>query len=114
MTSELKAPFPWYGSKAKFADAIWARLGDLYQSDREGRSDDLATEAYEWSLKHGDEYRIAYCCHAGDFALPAGWESVESTFAGIKRADRQDRMDQIMFSPACVHDDLPLFAEERA
>ncbi|MCY4429212.1 MAG: DNA adenine methylase [Rhodospirillales bacterium] len=86
------------------------RHGDLYQSDRQGDSNSVAVESYRWSIENGDRFRIAYCCHAGDFDVPAGWESVETTFSGIKRDDRKARMDQIMFSPACVQTDLPLFA----
>ena len=79
------------------------RKKDIYQSDYHGESDGVAAQAYEWAVRHGERYRIAFCCHAGDFPLPAGWRSVDGTFGGIRRADRRaGRADEVMFSPACV------------
>ena len=78
------------------------RASDVYGSDADGTSDDVARETYAWAVKHGDRYRIAYCCHKGDFSVPYGWTSQDETFAGIRDAKRRDRMDLIMFSPACV------------
>ena len=78
------------------------RQRDIYQSDYHGESDAVAVDAYLWALRHGDRYRIAFCCHEGDFPLPTGWRAMRQTFGGIKRSDRRDNTDMVMFSPACV------------
>ena len=79
------------------------RKTDIYLSDYLGESDEVAAKAYRWAVEYGDRYRVAFCCHAGDFPLPDGWRAVASTFGGIKRADRRlEHADMVMFSPACV------------
>ena len=79
------------------------RSDSLYTSDSDGQSNTIAVETYKWAVEHGDRYRIAYCCHSGDFPVPPGWDSVENTFGGIKLAERNERKrDMIMFSPACT------------
>ena len=81
------------------------RQKDLYQSDMDGESDDIAAAAYEWAVQHGETYRIAFCCHQKDFPVPEGWRSSMSTFGGISREDRRaENLDMVMFSPACVGD----------
>lgn len=100
-------------STAVFLDPPYVteeRHGDLYHSDRDGISDDVAHDAYTWAVEHGHDLRIAYCSHKGDFDVPAGWSEIESSLPGIKRPDRQHRRDSIMFSPACDDDMLPLFS----
>ena len=79
------------------------RSESLYQSDVDGKSSDIATEAYEWAVEHGDKtnYRIAYCCHEGDFEVPEGWMSLTQTFGGINKVHRRSRRDLVMFSPGC-------------
>ena len=60
-----------------------------------------------WAQAHGDRYRIAYCCHEGDVA-GAGRMDVRNAivFGGIRTATRrEDRRDQILFSPACQPDE---------
>ena len=76
------------------------RSASLYGSDADGTSDDVAVASYDWAVEHGERYRIAYCCHAGDFPVPAGWEALESTFKGQRRGTDGTR-DQVMFSPKC-------------
>lgn len=78
--------------------------GNLYASDHQGTSDQVAVEAYKWAVEHGNKHKIAYCCHMGDFEVPDGWTSHVSTFAGIRAEERRtdDRRDLIMFSPKCV------------
>ena len=76
------------------------RSGTLYGSDLDGTSDTAAVESYRWAVDNGDRFRIAYCSHEGDFPTPPGWEVETLTFGGIKKVER-DRVDQIMFSPAC-------------
>ena len=62
----------------------------------------VARDAYEWALEHGDEYRIAYCCHDGDFPVPDGWTAEVRGLRGV--VNRRERNDMVMFSPACVRD----------
>ena len=77
------------------------RSNTLYQSDFRGESDDAAVQAFQWAVENGDRYRIAYCCHVGDFEVPPGWETEERAFKGTRVA-RNKSADCIMFSPACV------------
>ena len=78
---------------------------DLYGSDLHGSSDAAAVESYEWAVANGDDLRVAYCAHAGDFPVPDGWEVHTQSFEGINRADRHEtRRDLVMFSPACHSD----------
>ena len=75
----------------------------IYGSDMIGESNRVAKDSYEWALEYGDRYRIAYCCHEGDFPVPDGWTFETNTFGGIKDAKRfSERRDLVMFSPACV------------
>ena len=46
------------------------RQSELYGSDADGSSSDVATAAYQWALANGERFRIAYCCHEGDFPVP--------------------------------------------
>ena len=71
----------------------------IYSSDYQGSSDETARAAYAWAVEHGGDYRIAYCCHEGDFEIPSGWEALEMDFA--KSKNRAGTRDQILFSPAC-------------
>jgi len=74
------------------------RSDTLYHSDMEGSSDDVAVAAYQWAVEHGNVYRIAYCCHDGDFDVPDGWTTVGKSFARSTRGTS----DLVMFSPACI------------
>ena len=78
------------------------RATNIYQSDRDGDSDSIAEATWEWALTHGDVFRVAYCCHAGDVAVPDGWEAETTSMAGITRPDRRHRRDMVVFSPACL------------
>ncbi len=78
------------------------RSQDLYVSDKRGISDKVARECFEWAVKHGEAFRIAYCCTQGDFDLPDGWTEYLQSYGGIKREDKREKMDCIMFSPRCV------------
>ena len=52
-------------TRAIFLDPPYRLRGrkkNLYASDKEGTSNDLAEAAYEWAVKHGRQYRIAYAC----------------------------------------------------
>ena len=81
---------------------ITGNRADLYGSDRDGTSDDAAVASFRWAVENGERFRIAYCAHKGDFEIPDGWDSIETTFGGIKDVDRRkERRDLIMFSPAC-------------
>ncbi len=85
------------------------RVSSLYQSDVDGTSSDVAIEAWEWAKEHGDTYRIAYCCHAGDFDPPSGWTVETQSFGGVKNKKTNTKQDCIMFSPACGSASMPLF-----
>ena len=77
------------------------RSSEVYGSDMDGTSSDVAADAWKWAQEHGDRYRIAYCCHEGDVEVPDGWDAETETFAGIRDAKRRDRRDMVLFSPAC-------------
>lgn len=85
------------------------RKADLYGSDADGTSDDVAAASYEWAVEHGDRYRIAYCAHEDDFPVPVGWESLTRGFAG-HRTGHAGTSDIVMFSPACTVPQPDLFA----
>ena len=79
------------------------RQSELYGSDADGSSSDVATAAYAWAIANGDRFRIAYCCHEGDFPVPDGWTFITASFGGVKDAERRaSRQDLVMFSPLCV------------
>ena len=44
----------------------------------------------QWALKHGDRYRIAYCCHADDFEVPDGWDAMTRGFKGRRTGASRD------------------------
>ena len=77
--------------------------GSVYESDFK-IGDEPAYKAYEWAVEHGkqQQYYIAYACRDGDFPVPAGWHKELNTFGGIKRTERRDNLDCVMFSPACL------------
>ena len=82
------------------------RQSELYGSDADGSSSDVATAAYQWALANGERFRIAYCCHEGDFPVPDGWTFITSSFGGVKDTERRaSRQDMVMFSPLCVPDE---------
>ena len=82
------------------------RQSELYGSDADGSSSDVATAAYAWALANGDRFRIAYCCHEGDFPVPEGWTYITASFGGVKDVERRaSRQDMVMFSPLCVPDE---------
>ena len=81
------------------------RHSTLYSSDIAGTSEDVAVTAYEWAIKHGDKFKIAYCCHEGDFEIPKNWTSIMDEFNGIrKQSRRMTQRDLTMFSPKCERD----------
>ena len=82
------------------------RQSELYGSDADGSSSDVATAAYAWAIANGDRFRIAYCCHEGDFPVPEGWTFITASFGGVKDVERRaSRQDMVMFSPLCVPDE---------
>jgi len=81
------------------------RSKNLYASDLDGTSEDVAEQSYLWAVEHGEEWRIVYCGHSGDFAVPDGWTAAEYDLRG----GRQGVKDQLMFSPACRPPKLSLF-----
>ncbi len=115
----LKAHFPWYGGKSRSADLIWSMLGDpkvyaepfagslavllrrpptAHHRPREMVVDidhHVARGAWKWALEHGEVYRIAYCCHDGDFDAPDGWlkrtDTFSGVFSGVRKRQGNDR-----------------------
>ena len=82
------------------------RQSELYGSDADGSSSDVATAAYAWAIANAERFRIAYCCHEGDFPVPDGWTFITASFGGVKDAERRaSRQDMVMFSPMCVPDE---------
>ena len=81
------------------------RHSSLYSSDIAGTSEDVAVTAYEWAIKHGDRFKIAYCCHEGDFEIPKNWTSITDEFNGVRKQSRRvTQRDMTMFSPKCDRD----------
>ena len=83
------------------------RKDEIYSSDWQEDPEVPAVKAYEWAVEHGEKYRIAYACLKGDFEIPPGWEA-ETLSLGGPNANR-DKLDQVMFSPACVNNQGRLF-----
>ena len=69
----------------------------MYQSDMDGKSEDVAWESYEWAVAHGHAYKIAYCSQVNDFPIPPNWESLTRSLGQA----REGAIDQIIFSPRC-------------
>ena len=79
------------------------RSTGLYQGDTTAASDDVAAATYAWAVEHGERYRVAYCMHEGDFAIPPGWTAETMGFSGHRDASKKEKaVDQVIFSPACV------------
>ena len=79
------------------------KRGDtLYKSDQQGSSDSIAIQSFRWALDHGNQYRIVYCCHEGDFEIPDDWSKITRGFKGIGKQNRRSNKDLIAFSPACL------------
>ena len=77
----------------------------LYSSDIAGTSEDVAVTAYEWAVDNGDKFKIAYCCHEGDFEIPKNWTSITDEFNGVRKQSRRiTQLDMVMFSPKCARD----------
>ena len=85
------------------------RSNTLYGSDLDNSSDAAAVAAYRWAVEHGATYRVAYACHAGDFDVPDGWETVTKKFAGHNVVRKDAAVDMLMFSPACNNTQATLF-----
>ena len=83
---------------------------NLYPNDIPEKSDKTALRSYEWAKQHGECYRIAYACHADDFNIPDRWTVEYKQFAGHRKAEsRAQSRDCVMFSPACVDNQVSLF-----
>ena len=90
------------GTTAIFLDPPYkleTRSRNLYKDDH--LANDVSKLSFDWAVLHGERYRIAYCCQAGDFELPAGWRAETKTFPGKNKAQEIDKRDMIMFSPVC-------------
>ncbi|MCY4356862.1 MAG: hypothetical protein OXD01_04995 [Gammaproteobacteria bacterium] len=82
------------------------RTTSLYISDIDGTSDHVALQSWKWALDNAQKYKIAYCCHEGDFELPEGWIKHTQKFPSTKLRDKGKQEDCIMFSPLC-HSEKP-------
>ena len=71
----------------------------IYEDDT--REQNPAEDAYKWAMEHGRTYSIAFCSREDDFPIPKGWEIITRSFGGVKKPERRDRQDLMMFSPAC-------------
>ena len=91
-----------HGSVGVFLDPpyVTESRGDLYLSDFDGTSDDVAHESYLWSLEHDDRYKIAYCAHEGDFEFPDDWSCEAKHFPGIRKVNKTTK-DAIWYSQLC-------------
>ena len=70
--------------------------------ENEHQSETAAEASYEWAIEHGEKYRIAYCCHEGDFPVPKKWEvNYKELHAHTSSINRGKVLDCIMFSPKC-------------
>ena len=78
------------------------RDADIYGSDAVGTSNASAAESWAWAQANGERFRIAYCAHVGDVEVPAGWTVETQSFAGIRDPKRRERLDMVLFSPACI------------
>lgn len=76
------------------------KRGKTYEN--EDQAEDAAIESYKWAIEHGEKYRIGYCCHEGDFEIPAGWEvNTRELHSHTSTINRGKVFDQVMFSPRC-------------
>ena len=82
---------------------IGKRQGNMYFGDHGDSVNQVAEASYQWAVEHGEAFRIAYCCHAGDFPTPPGWDMLERRFD--KRINHAKTTDCVMFSPACVSEE---------
>ena len=106
--SGVTNPMTTYRAKcAVFLDPPYLtaeRSSDMYGSDRQGTSDDAARASYKWAVEHGGDprFRIAYCCHEGDFprARRMGCFSHAGSAASGAQIASTGR-NQVMFSPHC-------------
>ena len=84
------------------------RKKGLYSSDWESDSNIAAVQSYQWAVEYGElsNFRIAYCCHEGDFPVPDGWTAYYRNLHGYQR--QNPIRDCIMFSPACTTNQIQL------
>ena len=73
----------------------------IYEQDTDPEQvNATARESYEWALKHGEAYRVAYCHTAGSFDFPDGWEIITRKYSGTNQDSRTQ--DAVAFSPRCL------------
>ena len=72
----------------------------IYEQDTDPEQvNATARESYEWALKHGEAYRVAYCHTAGSFDFPPTWEVLTRKYGGANQDTRTQ--DAVAFSPRC-------------
>jgi hypothetical protein len=78
---------------------------------------DISADVRAWALEHGDDrkFRIALCGYDGEHDMPASWACVPwKAHGGYSRSARgvaNRERERIWFSPHCLPDVPPLFAE---
>jgi hypothetical protein len=78
---------------------------------------DISADVRAWALAHGDDrkFRIALCGYEGEHAMPDTWTCVPwKAHGGYSRSERgvaNRERERIWFSPHCLPDVPPLFAE---
>ena len=102
LTNPMLAPYMGDINRCIFLDPPYKTSTGQSSQYTEHDGDETAEKAYEWAVKHGNDYNIAYCCGSLDFEVPEGWEHVESGFKSHHAKSGRQNKDWVMFSPACL------------
>jgi len=96
------------------------RADGLYTED----CGSVAAECVQWAIENGDDslLRIAVCGYETEHRFPPSWTCVEWKARGGYDGQSKDKSrigenrakERIWFSPHCVRQELPLFAQEIA
>lgn len=96
------------------------RASGLYAED----CGSVAAECRKWAIENGDNplLRIALCGYETEHDMPAGWDCKEWNAAAGYDGQNKDKSrvgqnrakERIWFSPHCIAESLPLFAEVSA
>jgi len=95
--NRLKAPFPWFGSKARVARMVWDRFGHVPTYIENGKN---------------PLFRIALCGYDGEHQMPDDWECIEWRATGgygivsNGRGRQNAARERIWFSPHCLRSSL--------
>jgi DNA adenine methylase len=108
---------------AVFLDPPYAdtakRQGELYRIDCES----VAHAVREWAIRHGDDprYRICVAGFEGEHVFPESWDCVKGRsgqghgYGGQTKDGYENKgRERLWFSPHCISNELPLFAQQEA